>query len=269
MTAKVAFAIAAHPDDIEFMMAGTLLQLRAAGWEIHYLNVASGSCGSMKENAARTCARRRREAQEAAKILGATFHPSLVGDLEVFYEPKLLRRVAAIVRAVRPAIVLTHSLSDYMEDHMNTARLVVTAAFVRGMPNYATQPRRQPVPGDVTVYHAMPHELRDPMNRRVFPESFVDVTPVHEARLAALAAHRSQQDWLDVTQGMNSYLQRMEDISRDVGAMSRRFQLAEGWRRHSPSGFCATGADPLRDALGASHRLNPAYARWLETPYGG
>ncbi|HEU4902789.1 MAG TPA: PIG-L family deacetylase, partial [Flavisolibacter sp.] len=34
---KTAIAIAAHPDDIEFMMAGTLLQLKAAGYETHYL----------------------------------------------------------------------------------------------------------------------------------------------------------------------------------------------------------------------------------------
>jgi LmbE family N-acetylglucosaminyl deacetylase len=264
MSEKVAFAIAAHPDDIEFMMAGTLLLLRDAGWQIHYLNVADGCCGSMKENAARTRARRRKEAQKAARILGAEFHESLVGDLEVFYEPKLVRRVAAIVREVRPSIVLTHSLTDYMEDHMNTARLAVTATFVRGMPNFATQPARKPAAGDATVYHALPHGLCDPMGRRIIPESFIDVSHVHATKLAALSAHRSQQDWLDVTQGMNSYLQTMEDLSRDVGRMSQKFEYAEGWRRHSHMGFCAAGADPLREALKKHHRVNPAYARWLK-----
>jgi hypothetical protein len=43
---RKAFAIAAHPDDIEFMMAGTLLLLKRAGYEIHYMNVANGSCGT-------------------------------------------------------------------------------------------------------------------------------------------------------------------------------------------------------------------------------
>ena len=41
-----AMAIAAHPDDIEFLMAGTLRLLAEAGWETHYLTVANGSCGS-------------------------------------------------------------------------------------------------------------------------------------------------------------------------------------------------------------------------------
>lgn len=265
MSRPVAFAIAAHPDDIEFMMAGTLLLLRDAGWETHYLNVADGSCGSLEHSAARTRAIRRREAQAAARVLGATFHGSLTRDLEIVYELPLLRRLAAIIREVRPTVVLTHSPQDYMEDHMNTSRLAVTAAFTRGMPNFATQPRVKFFSGDTTVYHALPHGLRDGLGRRVRPESFVDVTPVHATKLQSLAAHKSQQSWLDETQGMSSYLKAMEDTSREVGRMSRRFKLAEGWRRHSPLGFCAPDADPLGAALGRRYRLDPAYVRSLES----
>jgi hypothetical protein len=43
-----ALAIFAHPDDIEFVAAGTLLLLKQAGWEIHYLNLSSGNLGSAK-----------------------------------------------------------------------------------------------------------------------------------------------------------------------------------------------------------------------------
>ena len=46
MPERSAIAIAAHPDDIEFYMAGTLLLLKQAGWKIHYLNLSSGNCGS-------------------------------------------------------------------------------------------------------------------------------------------------------------------------------------------------------------------------------
>lgn len=261
MSRPVAFAIAAHPDDIEFMMAGTLLLLREAGWETHYMNVADGSCGSMKHSAARTRAIRRDEARAAARVLGAHFHPSLTRDLEVFYDLKLLRRLAAVVRDAKPTVVLTHSPQDYMEDHMNTSRLAVTAAFVRGMPNFVTQPRRPVFGGDTTVYHALPHGLRDGLNSPVMPESFVDVSRVHATKLEALGEHRSQQSWLDVTQGLSSYLKAMEDTAREVGRMSRRFTLAEGWRRHNPLGFCGADADPLRDALGKNYRLNPNYAR--------
>jgi LmbE family N-acetylglucosaminyl deacetylase len=259
-----ALAIAAHPDDIEFCMAGTLLLLRQAGWRIHCLNFSSGNCGSLRLDARATRAARRREARAAARLLGAHWHPPFCDDLEILYDLRTLRRVAAVVRAVKPAIVLTHSPQDYMEDHMNTCRLAVTAAFARGMPNFRTTPARPAVTGDVAVYHAMPHGQRDGLRRRVLPELFVNTTVVHAAKRAALAAHASQRDWLEASQGMDSYLAAMDDMSRTVGRMSRRFRHAEGWRRHLHLGFSATDDDPLSRALGKDCRLNRAYARQLE-----
>ena len=35
------FAIAAHPDDIEFGMSGTMIHLANAGCELHYMNIAN------------------------------------------------------------------------------------------------------------------------------------------------------------------------------------------------------------------------------------
>ncbi len=260
----VALAVAAHPDDIEFYMAGTLLLLKQAGYEIHYLNVASGSCGSVKWNAAKTRQVRRAEAKRAADILGAQFHPSLTDDLEIIYELKLLRKLAAVVRAIRPAILLTHSPQDYMEDHTNACRLAVTAAFARGMPNFRTAPPQPAIDGDVTVYHAMPHGLRDPLRRRVAPGIFINATSVQARKREALAAHASQKEWLDASQGIDSYLQAMEQMSREVGRMSGQFQHAEGWRRHLHLGFCADNADPLRDALGRNYLLNESFEGGLE-----
>jgi LmbE family N-acetylglucosaminyl deacetylase len=262
----VALAIAAHPDDIEFGMAGTLLRLAAAGWETHYLTVADGSCGSIQFSAARTRAIRRREARRAARILGAHFHESLVPDLEILYTLDLLRRVAAVVRQVQPTILLTHSPQDYMEDHVNTSRLAVSAAFARGMPNFRTVPTRAATGGEVTIYHAMPHGLCDALGRRVLPGAYVNTTAVHRLKRAALAAHASQKTWLDVSQGMDSYLRAMDQCSRTVGRMSAQFKHAEGWRRHAHLGFCAANADPLRAALGKDYALERRYARLLKTP---
>jgi LmbE family N-acetylglucosaminyl deacetylase len=256
---KSAIAIGAHPDDIEFYMAGTLLLLRRAGWEVHYLSLASGNCGSIKWSASKTRGIRRREARQAAKLLDAQWHPPLCDDLEILYELKTLRRLAAVIRKVKPAIVLTHSPQDYMEDHMNACRLAATAAFVRGMPNFKTVPARRHTENDVTVYHAMPHGLRDGLRRRVVPELFVNTTSVHVAKRQALACHRSQKEWLDVSQGMDSYLQAMGEMSLAVGGLSGRFEHAEGWRRHLHLGLCSEDADPLRLALGARCKLNPGY----------
>jgi len=264
MPNKVAIAIGAHPDDIEFYMAGTLLLLGQAGYETHYLSLANGNCGSAEYNSATLRSIRAAEARAAAKILGAHFHDSLTNDLEILYNLELLRALAAVVREVRPQIVLAHSPQDYMEDHTNASRLAVTAAFARGMPNFKTAPARQAEKYDVTVYHAMPHGLCDQLRRRIVPGAFVNTTPVQKTKREALAAHKSQQGWLDVSQQLNCFVLTMETMCVEVGKMSRRFKRAEGWRRHLHLGFCGPDTDPLRDALGKNYLVNKDYERDLE-----
>lgn len=245
-----AFAVVAHPDDIEFMMAGTLILLHAAGYEIHYMTVADGACGSTVHDGPTTAAMRRAEAMAAAALIGAVYHPSIAPDMGVFYDAPTLRRMAAVMRAVAPTILLTHPPVDYMEDHMNTCRLALSAAFARGMPNFATEPPQPPVTAPVTVYHALPYGLRDPLRRPVMPEYFVDIGGVLAMKREMLAAHRSQKEWLDASQGIDAYLAHMEAMSRAVGALSGRFAYAEGWTRHLALGFCADEDNPLVDALG-------------------
>ena len=256
-----ALAIAAHPDDIEFVMAGTLLLLRDAGWEIHCCNLSNGNMGSTVMTAAQTARTRRAEAQAAAKLMGAKWHAPICDDLGIFYTEKNIRRVCAVVRAAKPSVVLTHALQDYMEDHMITARLAVTATFTRGVPNYRSLPQRTPLLEPCVIYHAMPHGQRTPTRRRVFPEAFVDTASVHARKRAALACHASQKEWLDKTQGMDSYLRTMDEFSRTLGRQSRRFDYAEGWVRHLHYGFSDESDDPLQRMLGTRHRVNPAFVR--------
>lgn len=244
-----ALAIAAHPDDIEFQMAGTLLRLRAAGWEIHCLNLAAGDCGSATDSPAAIARRRRAEARAAAARLGAVWHPPIARDLQIAYTTPMVRKVLAVVRKVRPTIVLTHPQVDYMEDHTETCRLAVTATFARGMPNFHSQPRRPAIAGSAVVYHCMPHGLVTPMRQPAPVDLFVDITGVMEVKRAALAEHASQRDWLDATQGMGSYVQDMVRMSSVVGVMSGAFSLAEGWRRRLHLGFGGRDEDPLTEAL--------------------
>jgi LmbE family N-acetylglucosaminyl deacetylase len=196
-------------------------------------------------------------------VLGAVWHPPICNDLEIFYDDRLLRRVAAVVRTVAPTVVLTHSPQDYMEDHMTTARLALTAAFVRASRGYRTMPARPPFETPVTVYHASPNGMRDGLRRRLPPGAFVNTTPVHAQKTAALECHESQRRWLDATQGMDDYVRTMDGFSRELGKLSRRFAHAEGWRRHLHFGYCAEDDDPLRTALGTDYAVNGAYERGL------
>jgi len=260
----VVLATAAHPDDIEFMFAGTLLRLREAGAEIHMWNLANGSCGTATHSREEIIRLRGAEAQASARLAGAVVHAPLADDIALYYEPALLARVAAVVRQVKPTILLTQSPQDYMEDHQNTCRLCVSAAFVRGMRNFETSPPAEPFGGSTTVYHALPHGLRDGLRKLVRPGQYVDIGPVLARKRQMLAQHRTQKEWLDVSQGMDAYLLEMENIAREVGRMSGRFEFAEGWRRHSHFGFCAAACDPLTELLGPACWTDPEYERALE-----
>jgi len=245
-----AFAIFAHPDDIEFVAAGTLLLLRERGYEIHYMNLADGCCGSTVHGREELAHLRTEEARTACAVAGAVFHPPIAHDLNIFYDRPTLARLAAVVRDVSPEIVLTHSPVDYMEDHTNTCRLAVTATFARGMPNFPTDPPRPPVDGPATVYHAQPHGNCDPMGSPIVPTHFVDVGQVMPTKTAMLACHQTQKLWLDQSQGLDSYLHAMQESAREIGRQSGHFEFAEGWRRHLHLGFCPADTDPLATALG-------------------
>jgi len=285
----IALAAATHPDDIEFMMAGTLLRLKDAGCEIHLWNLANGCCGSATLSREEAAAVRWEEAQASSKVAGGTAHPPLFDDLGIYYDAPSLARVAAVIRQVQPDIILTQSPQDYMEDHQNTARLVVTGAFTRAMKNFVTNPDIATYDKPVALYHALPHGLNDALRQPVEPHFFTDIGPVLVRKRAMLACHASQKEWLDVTQGMDAYLDEMERMSQEVARMSRKhesgyaldspwcgfcptelacdesaatscfgrgsevhtgkYEFAEGWRRHSHLGFGPEDFDPISDLL--------------------
>jgi LmbE family N-acetylglucosaminyl deacetylase len=242
-------AVAAHPDDIEFMMFGTLLRLKQAGWEIHYLNIGTGNQGTDSLPSEEIARVRRGEAQDACQLAGAVFHDSLIDDLEIFYDRGLLARVAAVMREVAPEIVLTHHPLDYMEDHTITARLAVTAAFTRGMVNYETDPPQPTTSQPVALYHAMPYGLRDNIRRDVTPDFCVDISSVIDRKIDLLACHKSQKEWLDVSQGHDAYLEILRDMSAGVGQKYGDCAFAEGWIRHLHLGLAEESFDPLQEAL--------------------
>jgi len=260
---KVALAIGCHPDDIEFMMVGTLILLGEAGYEMHYMNLANGSCGTAVYNREDCIRVRTAEAKNACKIIGAKFHAPLMDDIDVYYEAKRLAKLGAVMRQINPTLMLLPSPQDYMEDHMNTGRLAVSAAFNRPMINFKTIPPTKAVGGNLTLYHALPYGLRDGLRQKIRPGQYVDVTTVIKTKREMLACHKSQKEWLDTSQGLDAYLITMENMCREVGKMSKKFKYAEGWRRHSHLGFSETEIDPLAEALGKKIVVDSAYEKAL------
>jgi len=247
------FALAAHPDDIEFGMSGTLILLAKAGCEIHYMNIANGSCGTAEYDADTIAAIRLQEAKNAAQRIGAIFYNPLVPDADIFYNKEQLAQLSSVMRNAAPDILLIPSPQDYMEDHTNACRLAVTAAFTRGMQNFPVNPPVAPVHNDIAVYHAQPHANRDALNHFVYPDIFINTAEVLAEKTNMLAEHKSQKEWLDRSQGFDAYLDIMKEHGRELGKISEQWEYAEGWRQHNPLGFCASDYDPLADLLPESY----------------
>jgi len=257
-------AVGAHPDDIEFMMAGTLLLLKEAGRQIHYMNLCDGCCGTVTEDSQTIVARRKKEAQDACHLMGAHFHQSIASDLQLYHTTETVAKVVSVIRRVCPSILLLLSPQDYMEDHMNSCRIGVTAAFARGMRNFPCDPPVSPIHQDLAVYHALPYGLRDALRRRIRPGQYVNIASVLTMKRRILACHVSQKEWLDRSQGLDAYLDTMEDMARQVGVMSGRFEVAEGWRRHSNLGFSAADDDLMSTELGANCIIDAEYETLTE-----
>ena len=79
------------------MMAGTLLLLGDAGWELHYMNLSTGNLGSTDDDAgADGAGAAARGAGRARRCSAPTWHPPICNDLEIFYDDRTLRRLGAV-----------------------------------------------------------------------------------------------------------------------------------------------------------------------------
>ncbi len=246
---KRVLALHCHPDDIEFMMAGTLFLLKKAGCELHYMNFANGCYGSAVYSREEAIHVRRKEAINAAAFIGAEFHDSLADDLNVFYDQDLIKKTMAVIRQIKPGILLLPSPEEYMEDHMNTCRIGVTAAFCRGMPNYPSIPEVPAIGNEMAVYHSMPYGLTDGLRRKIIPDFYIDIESIMDEKTKMLGFHKSQKEWLDESQGIDSYLKTMQKMSAEMGKNSGKYRYAEGWRRHSHLGFSSKEIMPLEEIL--------------------
>ena len=231
--AKVILSVLAHPDDAEFLCAGTLIRLRREhGWDVHIATMTPGDCGSVEHGPEAISRLRRAEGAAAAAILGATYHCLEERDLLVFYREPVLEKVTRLLRQVRPDVVLTHSPADYMLDHEMTSTVVRAAAFAAPIPNFlADRDLGPPIPHIPHLYYCDPIEGKDPLGRDVPPGFRVDISAVIETKASMLAAHASQRDWLLKHHGMDQYVQAMRDWSahrgKEIGVA-----YAEGFRQH-------------------------------------
>lgn len=230
---NVVLSVLAHPDDAEFLCAGTLIRLaRELGWKIHIASMTPGDCGSAELLAERIAEIRRGEGARAAALLGATYHCLEERDLRIVYGEGTLEKVTRLIRQTRARIVLTHSPADYMLDHEQTSMITRAAVFGVPIPNFFAD-RRMPSPLEHIphLYYCDPIEGKDPMGQAVEPRFRIDISGVIDLKGQMLAAHASQRDWLLKHHGMDHYVQSMRDWSAHRGKEAG-VAFAEGFRQH-------------------------------------
>jgi LmbE family N-acetylglucosaminyl deacetylase len=227
---KVALAFLAHPDDAEFLCAGTLIRLADAGWEIHICTATAGDAGTNVHNRWDIASIRTTEARNAAAMVGGMYHCLGENDGMVVYDRTSVQRSIDLFRRVAPSLVFTHAAKDYMMDHEQVSLLARCGSFVYGAPNISLFPL---IPGSGVphFYYCDPIEGVDPLGNPVTPTTIIDVTQQEAKKLEMLACHESQREWLRAHHGMDEYL----DAAKRHDAMRGRMigaAAAEAFVQH-------------------------------------
>jgi len=230
---NVVLSVLAHPDDAEFLCAGTLVRLaREHAWEVHVASMTPGDCGSAEHGAEEISRIRRGEGASAAAVIGARYHCLEQRDLRVCYNERALEKVVRLYREVRPRIVLTHSPADYMLDHEITSTLARAAAFAAAVPNFACDRGHAPPLDHVPhLYYCDAAEGKDLFGREVVPAFCIDTSAVIDTKAKMLGCHASQRNWLLRQHGMDQYVETMRAWSSQRGR-PHGVAFAEGFRQH-------------------------------------
>ena len=181
-------AVGAHPDDIEFRMAGTLLKMKKRGDDIVLCIATNGNIGSYQKTKEEIAAIRRQESQNAADFLGAELIWLDEPDEFLFDNEPTRKKFIEVVRKARPDVIFTHPpYMDYNQDHDITGYLTFEARVLATVKLIETE---SPVIDHIpAMFYCTPHGLNSKYN----PTYFVDITDTFEDKMKMFLCHASQQ----------------------------------------------------------------------------
>ena len=213
-------AIAAHRDDVEQTCGGTLLVQGALGWRTGILDLTRGEGGTRG-----TAAEREAEADDAARILRVTHREALdLPDSNVGNTLENRLKIAAVLRRLRPRVVILPYWQGRHPDHYTSATLGYEACFAAGLSRL-----------DLPAGHGLPHRpykiLYASLYADVRPTFVVDITEHIETRQRALHAYRSQYGPQNAGAGL---FVPEEDIRERMFATARHYGLLAGVRYAEP-----------------------------------
>jgi LmbE family N-acetylglucosaminyl deacetylase len=191
--ANRTLVIAAHPDDEVLGCGGAILNLTAAGTEVHLAFLTDGIGARHPDAAPRQAEReqRRAAAEAAARILGvASLSFDDLPDNRLDSVPLLViaQKVEALIDQHRPTTLFTHHAGDLNIDHRRTHQAVITAC----------RPQRGHSVRTLLCFELPSStEWQPPGSGLAFtPHWFVDISTTLVGKLAALDAYADElRDW--------------------------------------------------------------------------
>lgn len=213
-------AIAAHRDDVEQTCGGTLLAMHARGWKTGILDLTQGESGTRG-----TAEDRRAEAEAAARILNVSHREALDlpdGNVQNTLPNRI--KIAAVLRRLRPRVVILPYWQGRHPDHYTSATLGYEACFISGL-------GKLEVPGSNDTPHRPYKILYASLYADVRPSFVVDITPHIEQRLQSLLAYRSQ--YANQAAGGGLFVPE-DDIRERTFATARHYGLLAGVRYAEP-----------------------------------
>jgi bacillithiol biosynthesis deacetylase BshB1 len=175
-------AIFAHRDDTELTCGGTLARLARQGRRTGILDLTEGEMGTRGSAATRAD-----EAAKAAQVLGVAVRENLaLPDAGVTNTAETRRSLVAVIRRLRPQVVIAPAQAGRHPDHRVTAELVRDACFLSGLAKVdpgsgAYRPRK--------ILHSITYR-----EDHVKPTFVVDISAEFEAKLEAIKCYASQFD---------------------------------------------------------------------------
>jgi len=190
--------ISAHAGDFVWRAAGAMALSSARGADVTVLCLSFGERGESARawrdgmQLADIKALRRDEASRAAEVLGAAIEFADAGDYPLRESDELIDTIVHCYRRVRPAVVLTHSLSDpYNPDHPAAARMALQARVFAQAIGYDAP--GEPL-GAPPVFLFEPHQ---PEQCDFQPQVLLDITEVFDVKRKAMECLKAQPHMWD------------------------------------------------------------------------
>jgi len=174
---------AAHPDDAELSMGGTIARFSAEGLKVGIVDLTKGEMSTRGNTKIRA-----KESAEATKILKLKVRENLgLKDGNISLSDTALKKVVRIIREYKPSIVFAPFLNDRHPDHIDSGSLIKRAVFKSGLKKFNT------VDDGKSQHHYRPAKIFYYMQTYLFNPSFiVDITNYFNTKMNAVKAFKSQ-----------------------------------------------------------------------------